>query len=116
MNCACIQVLVKLCKRDHGAFFFSLSFLTIKPNNRMSLRRFFTDLRFERSHGVLKVRSVPPGGAEAPHSGVRGPVVWLHGAFGADVLPSAGRARITKSFILFIYFFSISLCLGGGIV
>lgn len=54
------------------------------------LRYFLTDLRLERAHDVCQVRSVSPGGAEAAHSRVRGSFLRLHGALGADVLPSAG--------------------------
>lgn len=58
------------------------------------LRYFLADLRLQWRHGVCKVWSVPSGGAETPHSRVRGPIIRLHGALSADVLPSAGRKRI----------------------
>lgn len=62
------------------------------------LRYFLADLRLQWHHGVCKVWSVPSGGAETPHSSVRGPIVRLHGALSADVLPSAGRKRILNQF------------------
>lgn len=55
-----------------------------------SLRYFLTDLWLEWSHGVCQVWPVSPRGAETAHGCVRGPLLRLHGAFGADVLPSAG--------------------------
>lgn len=55
------------------------------------VRHLLTDLRLQWSHDVCEVRPVPAGGAEAPHGRVRGPLVRLHGALGADVLPPAGR-------------------------